>query len=98
MIEITPESLPEQLAALEKMTATDLRRRYAEVFGERARSGNRQWLHRRIAWRLQLLAEGDLAQRAYERTRKQAKRLARDADLRGLPPRLVEKRTVAPDR
>ena len=35
------------LADLERMTGTELRRRYAEVFGEESRSGNRQWLIRR---------------------------------------------------
>jgi len=44
---------------------------------------NRVWLIRRIAWRLQALAEGDLSERA----RRRAAELACDADLRLLPPR-----------
>lgn len=71
------------LAELERMTGTELRRRYAEVFGEESRSGNRQWLIRRIAWRTQALEEGDLPERARQR----AMEIANDADLRVHAPR-----------
>jgi len=70
---------------LEGMTAAALRERYAEVFGEPTRSGNRQWLVRRIAWRLQAQAEGALSERA----RRRAAELARDADIRLRPPEWV---------
>ncbi|HEV3261068.1 MAG TPA: DUF2924 domain-containing protein [Gemmataceae bacterium] len=72
-----------QLAALQRQTVAALRERYAELFGEPTRAGNRAWLIKRIAWRLQALAEGDLSQRARER----ALELARDADLRLCAPR-----------
>jgi hypothetical protein len=52
------------------------------LFGEGTRAGNRQYLFRRIAWRLQALAEGDLTERA----RRRAQDSARDADLRPVPP------------
>jgi len=74
--------ITKELAAMEKMTATQLRARHAELFGEESRSGNRQWLFRRCAWRLQALAEGDLCERAMQR----AKELARDVDVRLRPP------------
>lgn len=64
------------------LTVAQLRARYAEVFGEPTRSGNRQWLLRRVAWRIQALAEGDLSKRA----RRRARELARDADIRLRPP------------
>lgn len=86
MIETPTENLKKQIAALERMTVGQLQKRYGEVFGEPARSGNRQWLLRRVAWRLQALAEGDLATRAIERSRERARELARDADLRLRPP------------
>ena len=76
-------SVPQQLAALERMSVTDLRRRYAEVFGEATNAGNRVWLIKRIAWRIQSLAEGSLSERA----RKRAEELARDADLRTTAPK-----------
>ena len=82
----TIESIPKQIAALERMTVGQLQRRYTEVFGEAARPGNKQWLFRRIAWRIRALAEGDLATRAIERSRALARELARDADLRPRPP------------
>ena len=72
-----------EVAALKRLTAARLRDRYAEVFGEATTTGNKTWLVRRIAWRLQALAEGDLSERAKAR----AGELARDADLRVIPPR-----------
>jgi len=72
----------QEIEALETMTATELRRRYAEAFGEPTRSGNRRWMARRIAWRLQAQAEGGLTERA----RRRAEALARDEDIRLRPP------------
>jgi len=72
-----------ELAGLGRMTVTQLRARYATLFGEPTRAGNKAWLVKRIAWRLQALAEGDLSERARQR----ALELANDADLRLSPPR-----------
>lgn len=72
-----------ELAALQRMTPAQLRDKYAEVFGEPTTTGNRTWLLRRIAWRIQADAEGDLSDRA----RARAAELARDSDLRVIPPR-----------
>ena len=71
-----------EVAALERLTMGQLRQRFAEVFGEATQASNRTWLVKRIAWRLQALAEGDLSERA----RRRAAELARDADLRLNPP------------
>ena len=71
-----------EVSALGQMTVAELRARYAEVFGEAAHVGQ-TWLLKRIAWRLQAIAEGDLSERA----RRRARELANDADLRLLPPR-----------
>ena len=79
--------MSERIAALERMTASQLRREYAEVFGEESRSGNRQWLFRRIAWRIQFDAGGTFAQRADEKARALAKVHAADADIRSGPPK-----------
>lgn len=75
---ISETTVTKHLAAIEKMTASELRTKYAELFGETSRSGNRQWLARRCAWRVQAQAEGDLSARAKRR----ASELARDYDLR----------------
>jgi hypothetical protein len=71
------------VAALQRMTTAALRAKYAEVFGEATKTGNRVWLIRRISWRLQALAEGDLSDRARQR----AAELANDADIRLSPPK-----------
>jgi hypothetical protein len=75
-------NLAKELAALQRMGTRELRSRYGEVFGEPTQSGNRPWLIKRIAWRLQANAEGGLSERARQR----ADELARDADLRLRPP------------
>ena len=72
-----------EVAALKAMTVAELCDRYAQVFGEETRVGNKAWLVKRIIWRLQALAEGDLSERA----RRRAAELAQDADLRLSPPR-----------
>src|SRR5262245_2561670 len=60
-----------------------LREKYAEAFGEATRTGNKAWLVKRIAWRLQAVSQGDLSERA----RRRAAELANDADLRLSSPR-----------
>jgi len=67
-----------EIENLRQMRAGALRVKYREVFGEESRSSNRQFLFRRIAWRLQANVEGDLTERARER----ALEIADDADLR----------------
>src|SRR5262249_48272472 len=73
-----PLNITHELAALRRLTPQELRARYAELFGERPSTQNKGWLRKRLAWRLQALAEGDLSQRARQR----AAELANDADLR----------------
>ena len=64
------------------MSLTALRQKYREAFGEETQCRHREHLFRRIGWRLQALAEGDLTDRARDR----AQQLARDADLRLVAP------------
>src|SRR5262245_43551482 len=73
-----------EISALRRMTIKELRAKYAEVFGEETPAHNRAWLTKRIIWRIQALAEGDLSERA----RRRAAELANDADLRMNPPRV----------
>lgn len=86
-----------QIAQLRKMPAAQLREKHQEVFGEPSRSGHREYLFRRIAWKLQALAEGDLPERA-RRIQGRAAELARNADLRTTAPRVVAEATPGPDR
>jgi Protein of unknown function (DUF2924) len=71
------------IAALLGLTVVELRQRYAAVFGEPTRGGNKTWLIKRIAWRMQATAYGDLSQRARQR----AQELAEGAELRTTIPR-----------
>jgi hypothetical protein len=77
------QNIEREVASLKAMTAAELRVRYAEVFGEPARTGHKVWLIKRIIWRLQVLTERDLTERA----RRRASELANDADLRLYPPK-----------
>ena len=61
------ETIEQQIAELSPMTVGQLKKKYIEVFGEETRSNNRQFLFRRIAWRIQALAEGGLSERARRR-------------------------------
>ena len=60
-------NLQAEMRALQGLTVGELHARYAELFGESARSRHRQYLIRKIAWRLQADAEGGLSERAKAR-------------------------------
>jgi hypothetical protein len=83
-----------EVAVLEAMTVAELRVKYAQAFGEETRVGNKTWLVKRVIWRLQALAEGDLSERA----RRRAAELAQDADLRLSPPRQKQTASTAVPR
>jgi hypothetical protein len=46
------------------MTTAQLRLQYHKMFGYASHSNHMVYLFRRLAWRLQSLAEGDLSERA----------------------------------
>lgn len=75
--------IAQKIHALTGMNISQLRRCWKELFGEVATSRNKVFLRRRLAWRMQSLAEGSLTERALRR----AEELARDADLRIRAPR-----------
>ena len=91
-------NVAQELVVLKRMTPAELRIKYREAYGEESRSGHKDWLVKRIIWRLQALAEGDLSERARRRTVE----LANDADLRRNSPRppkpaaVPRQRLVAP--
>src|SRR5580692_151155 len=76
-------TMRKEIDELSAMPVGQLRQKYVEVFGEESRSSHRQFLFRRIAWRIQALAEGGLSERA----RRRALEIANDADLRIRAPR-----------
>jgi hypothetical protein len=73
----------QEVQRLSRMTVGELREKYLDVFGEETRSRHKEFLRKRIAWRIQALAYGDLSERARQR----AHELANDADLRMRTPR-----------
>jgi hypothetical protein len=81
-------NIEREVAALRAMSVGQLCERYAELFGETSRTRHKAYLIRRIAWRLQAVAEGDLSERA----RRRAEELANDAEVRVTPPREFDRR------
>ena len=77
-------NIGKQIAALKRMTVTQLRQKHIEAFGEPTGSGHKDYLVKRIAWRLQAQDAGDLSERARQR----AETLANDADLRSTAPKV----------
>jgi DUF2924 family protein len=77
-------SVYRELERLPGLEPRELRRRYREVFGENARATQKQQLIRRIGWKLQALAQGDISEAA--RTR--ALQIAQDGGIH-LPSALV---------
>ncbi len=69
------------VSALRSMTVPELQQKYAAVHGEPTGSHHKDQLIRRIAWRMQALAEGDLPERL-RHIRERASEIANDADLR----------------
>ena len=76
-------TIQKEIEALRHMTVAQLKKKYAEVFGEETRSHHKHFLFRRIAWRIQAMAEGGLSERA----RRRALEIANDADLRVRAPK-----------
>jgi hypothetical protein len=83
--------LSKDLAQLPKLMVKDLRLKYAEVFGEQTNAANKDWLIKRIAWRMQANAMGGLSERALRR----AVELANDSDLRLNPPKTIPMTSAA---
>jgi hypothetical protein len=72
------KGLRDQIDELAAMNVAALQQRHKELFGEGPVSAHRQFLFRKIAWRLQADREGGLPDSA----RELARAIARDAPLR----------------
>jgi hypothetical protein len=72
-----------EIESLRTLKTKALKTRFRDLFGEESPSSNRAHLFRRIAWRLQAQAEGDLSEQA----RRRASELANDTDVRLRAPR-----------
>ena len=79
------EDIATQIDNLQDMTTGELAERYEELHGRPCRTRHRAYLIRKVAWRIQALAEGDLSERA----RRRAEELADDAEVRVMAPRSI---------
>jgi len=57
----------DEIEGLRNLTTAQLKEKYREVFGEQSRSNHKQFLFRRIAWRIQANPWGGLSERARRR-------------------------------
>jgi Protein of unknown function (DUF2924) len=91
-----------EIEQLRRATVRELQAKYLEIFGQPSRSHHKQFLFRRIAWRLQAIAHGELSERARQR----AMAIAQDVDLRikapahlvGVSPALMQPTLISRQR
>jgi hypothetical protein len=81
-----------ELGRVDDMTVQQLRDRYREVFDEDTRSRNRQYLIKKIKWRIQEMAEGGLSELA----RRKIAELSRNAPIRRRLLALIPSAETAP--
>lgn len=81
-----------QVAAMRNMTVGELREKYAEVFGEGTRSRHKDFLIRRIAWRMQANSLGGLP----DSVREKAREIAATSDVRLTEPKVTESESASP--
>jgi len=74
-----------EIDRLQRLTTGELAERYEALHGRPARTRHRAYLIRKIAWRIQANAEGDLTERA----RRRAAELADDAEVRVMAPKML---------
>ncbi|MEJ5368048.1 MAG: DUF2924 domain-containing protein [Bryobacteraceae bacterium] len=100
------KTLQDRIATLAAMNVPALREEHRKVFGKEPASSHRQFLFRKIAWRLQADAEGwqpdgllELA-RGIARNSPLRNRVVTNASKRhaGLPPEQTAVATIEPDR
>jgi len=78
-------SVIRRIHALRQMTVGELRIEWQKLYGEPTRSRNRDYLWKRLAWRVQELAHGGLSDRAKQRIEE----LAPDSFVRARTPNVA---------
>ena len=74
-----------EIETLHQLTTSELAERYKDLHGQPTRTRHRAYLIRKIAWRMQANAEGDLTERA----RRRAAELADVAEVRVMAPKTL---------
>ncbi len=77
--------IEERIRAIDLMSTGELAAEYERLYRRECRTRHRGYLIRKIAWRLQANAEGDLSERA----RRRAAELADDAEVRVMAPKTL---------
>ncbi len=78
--------IDKEVALLQRMTVGQLREKFEATWGEPTNTRNKQWLVKRIAWKMQANIEGDISERAMRR----AAELARGTDIRTTAPKATK--------
>ena len=78
-----PDQTVPEIDDLQYMSTSELAEIYHDLHGQPVRTRHRQYLIRKLAWRMQANEMGDLSDRA----RKRAKDLANDSDVRVMAPK-----------
>ena len=73
-------NIDKEVAQMQRMTVGELKQKFAEVCREEPRSRNKQWMIKRLAWKLQAREYGGLSEAALRR----AKEIADMCDLSDL--------------
>ena len=63
-----------EVARMKRMPTADLREHFETVCGEPPRSRNRDWLVKKIAWRMQANEEGGLPERVRQQSARHGRR------------------------
>jgi hypothetical protein len=87
-------NIDKEVAQMQRMTVNELQQKFADVFGEQTRGRNKQWLIKRLAWKLQAREYGGLSEVALRR----AKEIADTCDLSDLrltAPKMLESSAYA---
>ena len=88
-------NIKQEVARMKSMATAALQEYFETVYLEPPRSRNRDWMIKKIAWRLQANEQGGLP----ERVKQRALAIADDADLRKRPPQsFTEKIALASDQ
>jgi hypothetical protein len=69
-----------EVAQMQRMTVGELQEKFAQVCGEQPRSRNKQWMIKRLAWKLQAREYGGMSELALRR----AAEIANSCDLSDL--------------
>ena len=90
-----------EVESLADLTVNQLQEKWVEVWNEPCRSRNKDYLRKRIAWRIQALAYGGLSERALRRAAELADETFLNTRMDRVPPvqaggRVIQERIHAP--